>query len=360
MAPAKPQPRKPPKPVKKAPPKLQKVQKEIHVPLPTIPLDLQQLLLNIFGDAFSTRLNVDIKPLLQEIKGHLFNREFSAAFGRREFLEAYAARWSPSRALGYLQVFEDLKHELGIFKGGGEDEGCVKSRKVVCLGGGAGAEIVAFAGLMRALKSPGENGGMADEEGKSVEVVNVDMADWGPVVDKLRDGIVTAPVLSAYASAAVKEANTAFLDEKAMDIAFHQHDILSTPFPTISPILENSHLVTLMFTLNELYTTSVSLTQSFLLNLTKCLRPGAMLLVVDSPGSYSTVSLNGAEKKYPVHWLLDFTLLGKGGKEGKEGLKGWEKVLEDESRWFRIQEELKYPIELENMRYQVHLYRRVD
>ena len=85
-----------------------------------------------------------------------------------------------------------------------------------------------------------------------------------------------------------------------------------------------------------------------------------MLLVVDSPGSYSTVSLNGADKNYPMQWLLDHTLLAdtSGGK-AKEEVRMWEKVQEDDSRWFRLDDRLSYPIELENMRMQLHLYRRL-
>ncbi|KAL9001813.1 MAG: hypothetical protein Q9188_005227, partial [Gyalolechia gomerana] len=89
------------------------------------------------------------------------------------------------------------------------------------------------------------------------------------------------------------------------------------------------------------------------------------------PGSYSTVGVNGTGtdgegkgngngkggKKYPMQWLLDHTLLeavnGVGNKDGK-----WEKVHGEESRWFRLGEELRYPISLEDLRMQVHVYRR--
>lgn len=108
-----------------------------------------------------------------------------------------------------------------------------------------------------------------------------------------------------------------------------------------------------MFTLNELYSTSVPKTQRLLKNLTASMREGAYLLVVDSPGSYSTVAINGVEKKYPMQWLLDHTLLGRHPETAL-----WEKVLTNESQWFRLPEGLEYPLELENMRYQIHLFRR--
>jgi 25S rRNA (uracil2843-N3)-methyltransferase len=73
--------------------------------------------------------------------------------------------------------------------------------------------------------------------------------------------------------------------------------------------------------------------------------------------------LNGAEKKYPMQWLLDHTLLkqanGNLNERGKEEIVRWEKVKEDDSRWYRLDERLRYPIELENMRMQVHLYRKL-
>jgi hypothetical protein len=106
-----------------------------------IPLELQQLLLNIFSNAFAERLSEDFGPLLQEVKGHLYNRDFATAFGKNEYLEAYAARWSASRALGYAELFWDLREQLWPGNeeemiGGGE-RALSKSQKVVCLGGGA-------------------------------------------------------------------------------------------------------------------------------------------------------------------------------------------------------------------------------
>ena len=97
------------------------------------------------------------------------------------------------------------------------------------------------------------------------------------------------------------------------------------------------------------------------------------LLVVDSPGSYAEIQLGrttarvdtgedkvAPTKKYPMKWLLDHTLL-EVAKDGDE--TAWEKVESEDSLWFRIEqkdrEKLRYPIELENMRYQLHCYRRL-
>jgi 25S rRNA (uracil2843-N3)-methyltransferase len=314
-----------------------------------IPLELQQLLLNIFKNSFSERFESDIKPLLQEVKGHLYNRDFLTAFGKEEYLEAYAARWSPSRALGYLEVFESLAQEFQPHSES-EDDSEHSKWEVVCLGGGAGAEIVALGGFLKRLEMTAEK-----EHKREISVAAIDVAAWTNVVDKLRSHIVSKPPLSKFASAAAQAANTALLDPTSLDVSFHQLDILNAPSAAFAPLVQDKNLITLMFTLNELYATSLSLTQQFLRNLTSSLRPGAFLLVVDSPGSYSSVSLNGAEKRYPMQWLLDHTLL----REERGVTLEWEKVKEDESRWFRLDERLKYPIELEDMRFQLHLYRRL-
>lgn len=341
-----------PKPVKKAPAKAAQVKASIqNAPTSSLPLDLQQLLLNIFKNSFPESLSSDVKSSIQEVKGHLYNRDFSTAFGKKEYLEAYALRWSPSRALCYLQILHDLKDELDVLKVSGEDSGQVEWN-VVSLGGGAGAEIVALGGLMKLLEP------VTQEHHARIKTSAVDIADWESVVTSLGEGVVTKPPLSKYASAAVQAANQALTDASSFGVAFHQHDVLNLEMEIMKSVVENADLVTLMFTLNELYTTSLSLTQKFLLNLTTCLRPGARLLVVDSPGSYSSVSLNGTEKKYPMQWLLDHTLLSTGAKRIVEPPK-WEKIKEEESSWFRLPEGLKYPIELENMRYQLHLYRRL-
>ncbi|KAH7049390.1 hypothetical protein B0J12DRAFT_103928 [Macrophomina phaseolina] len=338
------------------------------------PLELQQLLLNVFRDAFPDRFGSDLKPLLQEVKQHLYNRDFLTAFGKDEYLEAYAVRWSPSRALGYLQVFCDIEEHV-CPSNEPDEKGIGDAMKIVCLGGGAGAEIVGLAGFLKLLgkkDTPLQNIQTNDTENIApktaipqsvqprLEVSAIDIANWSPIVTSLQTAITTSPPLSKYASAAAKEANAALLSSDIFNTTSVQQDVLAMSTADLSVQLKDADLITIMFTLNELYTSSLAKTQAFLMKLTGCLRPESLLLVVDSPGSYSTVTLNGAEKQYPMQWLLDHTLLSipKDAKSKEEGPK-WEKILTDESRWFRLPEGLKYPIDLENMRYQIHLYKRL-
>jgi 25S rRNA (uracil2843-N3)-methyltransferase len=118
-------------------------------------------------------------------------------------------------------------------------------------------------------------------------------------------------------------------------------------------------LLTLFFTLNELYTASIGKTTALLLSLSLTAKRGTLLLVVDSPGSYSETTVGKEAKKYPVQWLLDHALLGTEKSRSEEATASWMKVFSDDSRWFRLPDGLHYPIPLENMRYQISLYRKI-
>ncbi|KAB8279442.1 hypothetical protein BDV30DRAFT_201603, partial [Aspergillus minisclerotigenes] len=167
-------------------------------------------------------------------------------------------------------------------------------------------------------------------------------------------------------------------DAAGFAVRFRRSDVLSISEDELKDLLhlETSNkgnttvMVTLMFTLNELFSTSMAKATAFLLRTTDLVRPGTLLLVVDSPGSYSTLKLGkgkaqeGAasaaavqERQYPMKFLLDHTLLSVA--EGK-----WERVYSQDSRWWRRDAaRLGYDVGegagLEDMRYQVHIYRRL-
>jgi len=63
--------------------------------------------------------------------------------------------------------------------------------------------------------------------------------------------------------------------------------------------------------------------------------------------------------KYPMQWLMDKVLLDKGiKKEDVEPVAKWEKLVYEESRLNRLEEGLRYPV-LENLKFQVHLFKRL-
>ncbi|KAJ5091498.1 hypothetical protein NUU61_006368 [Penicillium alfredii] len=418
----------------------------------TIPLSLQQLLLDVFKTALlspspprpnpnsttkppetsstdpdpkkssaasentSDEAPLDTKSLIQTIKAHLYQRDFDSAFtdAGEDLLRAYALRWSAARALGYAGL---LKAVLTWMLRLGENGGAGPDTRVVCIGGGAGAEIVALAAAWRDLEvgsksleqgvagvsleeneadteartapeistaEEGEDEGDTPAVGPSrihprFSVAAVDIADWSAVVDRLARTIsssdVPTPSTSKYQPPLLPAAaNTTTTTEDRTDfsVLFHRADILSLPEPDLKNILIDTSstpnspalLVTLMFTLNELFSTSMPKATGLLLRLTELLPPGAVLLVVDSPGSYSTLKLgkgkDGAaqERKYPMKFLLDHTLLSVA--EGR-----WERVFTQDSRWWRRDAaRLRYEVGegagLEDMRFQVHVYRRLE
>ncbi len=183
---------------------------------------------------------------------------------------------------------------------------------------------------------------------------------------KLYGGLTTPPPLSAYASAAAKTANAAFVEPSRFAIAQRQHDVLALEESQLADVIAGRApavtaataaaptLVTLLFTLNELFTAAgVGRTTTLLLRLGSVVPKGSLLLVVDSPGSYSETLVGGQARRYPMQWLLHRVLTSADDCV-------WEKVASADSAWFRLADELDYPIPLEDMRYQMHLYRAAE
>ncbi|KAI9884540.1 MAG: Transketolase [Watsoniomyces obsoletus] len=348
----------------------------------SVPLSMQQDVLRIFQDALLSKFTPDLSSVVQEIKGHLYARDFDLAFGKPAYREAYAIRWSASRALAYLVIFHDLRdywlpRREGMSSSAGEASDSSSSSgattggdmneeptsiarspdqgarfRVTCLGGGGGAEAVSLATTWSSRWAQP----VALDVELAVDIV--DRADWSDVIRRLE--LAMNDRLQGRSGNA-ESAQQAVDPRRSLKLSFHQGDALDLVTESYRTVLEQSDLVTLMFTLNELYTTSKSRTTAFLLHLGNLLRREALLLVVDSPGSYSTVPLGkeqtAGEKRYPMRWLLDHTLLALSRDD--QGKPQWEKIMMDESRWYRLPDELKYPIELENTRYQIHLFRRI-
>jgi 25S rRNA (uracil2843-N3)-methyltransferase len=204
----------------------------------------------------------------------------------------------------------------------------------------------------------------------------VDIADWSSVVDRLARTIQSpaVPATKSHPAPLQSEGADSFV------VRFERADVLSLAEEGLRKLLHlqdaaapaRTVLVTLMFTLNELFSTSMAKTTEFLLRATDMLTAGTVFLVVDSPGSYSTLKLgksakkdaeaDGAsaapqERRYPMKFLLDHTLLSVAA--GK-----WEKVYKQDSRWWRRDAaRLRYYVGegagLEDMRFQIHVYRRL-
>lgn len=309
-------------------------QKQDSSPAAPILVHNQQRILNLFSDSFQAVLSSDsFTQTLQEIKQALFNRDFDLAFGKEEYLEAYAARWSPSRALCYANVFLTLKQQLA------EVTSTFGKIRMISIGGCA-AEHVGFASYLSQTHTKGT-------------LTLVDSAPWANVAATLQSSLTTPPPLSKYASESAKASNAAFLPQSQLTINAIQQDALAMDKSQWAELLGTKPIVlTIMFTLNELYTNGgIKKTTELLKTLAEVLPHNSLLLVVDSPGSYSETAIGKEKKRYPMQWLLNHTL------EAMESeTQSWHFVDGKDSIWFRLPEHLSYPIQLENMRYLLQVY----
>ncbi|KAG7288745.1 hypothetical protein NEMBOFW57_005102 [Staphylotrichum longicolle] len=327
----------------------------------------QQRVLDVFRHAFGDALSSpNLTATLQSVKQALYDRDFARAFGDPEHLAVYAARWSPTRALCYASVLDGIMEYLEPLlssssvdttsqsgnKDGDDEEAAplndAASLKVLSIGGGA-AELVAFGAFLN------------QHFPLSGSIALLDSGPWDTVVSQLTTALTTPPPISKYANAAAKLSNAAMVPSSYLHPTFLQQDVLALDKAGVVSLLGTTPLlVTILFTLNELFTAGgIRKTTTFLLDMTSTIPLGSLLLVVDSPGSYSEATVGKEAKRYPMQWVLDKVLLSD---EAPTALgRQWIKVESHDSVWFRLASEaLDYPIPLENMRYQMHLYRMVD
>lgn len=290
----------------------------------------QQGILNLFQSSFPKTFDDQLMGLIQTLRGHLFNRRFAEAFNNPELSDAYAVQWAASRSLAYTDMFNRLESVLGESISAGHGETRIS---VVCIGGSA-AELVALSHTRCFSRA---------------DVVSLSLLDGSPsIASSLKE---LAEQCSMGRSNIITEINGDWdaLKPGAID--------------RVKEIVERGSeqvLICLMFTLNELYDSSVKETTRMLMDLSKQLPQGSFLMVVDSPGTYSGVNLQNGDKKgaeenrrYPMQWLLDRTLTAP---KGDDTDSQWRKLVSNDSCWFRVSDGLQYPLRLENTRYQLHLY----
>ncbi|KAF5099956.1 hypothetical protein D0Z00_001436 [Geotrichum galactomycetum] len=297
----------------------------------------EQQLLDLFINTFETDPQV-LTPIIQGVKAALYDRDYPTAFGTLQNLEAYVARWTPSRALSYAHLFSNLV-ESALYAPNSSNFDNDKTKRILSIGGGAGAEIVGF-GALALLNHRGNRD-------CKLHVTAVDVAEWDPVVAKIANYMNqnwTDNSNDASMSLDEQLANLSLIDTDEIKVDFINHDILTLPRDRLD--FSKLDLITSMFTTNELFTASRVGTVNFLKSLVEC-RKGTLLLFVESAGSYSEVMVG--TKKFPVHFLIKHVLTHN---------NTWELLSSADSKWYRLPPGLSYPMQLENMRYFYRLYIR--
>lgn len=280
--------------------------------------------IDLFLDSFKHVLaSEELPEMIQVVKGQLFQRNYLAAFDNDDKRFAYAARWTPARALAYSSLFASCEQIISML------EDPEKNRRVLCIGGGAASELVGLASVFAKLKL--QNGG----SGSSLHVDIVDIADWSTIVRNF----------TSYVQ------NKWFYDPKRLTTNFIHADVLKAS-PDLFKLNETD-LVTLLFTTNELFCEQRTETVQFLHSLSTNCKKGSLLLMAESAGSYSHITIG--EKKFPVQFLIDTVLVGRPGANNG----AWEIVDLSETCWYRIiDSSISYPVKLENMRFFYRLYRK--
>ncbi len=107
-----------------------------------------------------------------------------------------------------------------------------------------------------------------------------DLFDWTSPLSTVLESLATHAPLS-YGSSRLTFSTSDVLDPKQSHVAAWR----------------NSHVITMMFVLNELLQESKSRAMLFLSKLVESMQPGALLLVVDSAGDFSQVSLGKGQEE---------------------------------------------------------------
>lgn len=279
-------------------------------------------ILELFKQSFSQiLLSPDLQEHIQTVKGNLYDRDYLVAFDNDDKRFAYASRWSPARSLAYASLFASLEPIVELLSSPEENI------EALCIGAGASSELVGLGAVFCRLKE-------SHSTSPSLLHLNiVDIANWSTVV--------------SHVTKHIKD-NWVYREEK-FNSSFLYKDILDE---NVSLRLSQQSLITLLFTTNELFTEKKRETMKFLQRLNVKCKTGTFLLIAESAGSYSHITVG--TKTFPVQFLIDTILCGKPNEAGP-----WEIVKQSESCWYRINtKEVDYPMKLENMRFFYRLYRK--
>ncbi|CDO92926.1 unnamed protein product [Kluyveromyces dobzhanskii CBS 2104] len=329
-----------------------------------------QDILDLFKVAFSDELygdeidEVELREQVQAVKANLYDREYTKAFDSVEKRVAYCCRWSPSRAVAYSSLFASLKPVKNVLQCKHPDDGLDEedsdsdsdditqhlskrlesldldplSMNVLCIGGGAGGELVSFASIFAPSRDYNSQYATDKREKKfsSLNIQVVDIADWSDIVGRIDHTIKSKWLRS---------------QSENFSINFKHADILSMTTSQLN--LDKVNLISLLFTTNELFMEDKAKSIRFLQQLNKNCASGTYLLIVESAGSFSHIEVGS--KKFPIQFLIDTILQGKRGDE-ENGC--WDLVDMEDSIWYRCDEKFDYKLKLENMRFFYRLYRK--
>ncbi|KAJ1675968.1 hypothetical protein EV182_000221 [Spiromyces aspiralis] len=263
----------------------------------------------------------DFQGRVQEIKKAFYARDFDAIFLTPENLPVYSAMYTPRRALCYYQMFTSEPELVKVLR---------QRKHIYCLGAGSGSELLGISAAFCHVAAPAPDHKVprATKEAKPLVIHTQDYADWTPVLTRLEDSI-----RRKWGVTEGEHIRCEYSQNNLMEIRQELRDELG-----------RADLVTVMFVFNELFTAK-SKAMEFVKAMVMHLRRGALLLLVDSAGSFSSVKVG--ERNYMSHMFFD-------------ALKShFKPLISDDARWYRHPAQLDYPLPVENMRYFIRLYQKL-
>ena len=247
----------------------------------------------------------DYDNKLRTIKDLFLKRDFNNIFENPKLLPYYVVEYIPGRSLCYRDLFIKIPQLLEIIRDG---------ERILCLGGGNGAELLAIGSLVGMFQN-------------NLSMNIIDLSDYN-VIPTLMQSIVCK-----------------FNLQNKLNCTTTVQDLCSEDLD-LSPLIKETKLITCCFVLNEILTSSKLKFARLVTQLTKHMPRNCLLLVVDSAGSFSETQIGSNSEKYMLFDLLD-------------AIKVLKKVTSHNSVWYRYQTELTYPRKINNMRFLLRLYQKV-
>mmetsp|Transcript_23342 Transcript_23342/g.32642 ORF Transcript_23342/g.32642 Transcript_23342/m.32642 type:complete len:369 (+) Transcript_23342:144-1250(+) len=317
-----------------------------------------ELLSTVCKDAFQAK---DFDERLKNIKRNFFERNYEGVFSNPENLCFYAAQYVPPRAMCYFnflrrhgKVFEESFCPLDPSKWLSK-KGKRRKATIHCIGAGPGSEAIGISRFLSDMLLDHHHRGsqeltMTAVPPPRVHVHTYDRSDFSWLFSKT-DGykkLVRSWFSDTTFPASTRKATTSPI------LHFKQLDVLNPP-EEVFKSWERAHLITFCFVVAELFKAdgdgSLLLFRKLRDQMSK---QGAMILVIESAGTFSFVKPKVGEQKQWLYCILDRLLLEK----DTEGICTWECIAKSNSEWFRLEKGLDYPLKLNNMRYFFRLYRR--
>lgn len=309
-----------------------------------------QEIIDLFKVTFNNELYVtDFNQLLeqiQKVKTELYNREYIEAFNEDWKRVAYCCRWTPSRSISYASLFSHFPEIVDIITKSNESNNNNNNdngSRILCVGGGAGAELIAITSIFTPFIHTKKKKNI-DNDGNNtlLEVTLIDIVNWDHVIKRIMDQVKEKWLYNNL--------------WETYKVTFLNHDILrSIDDEDVKNVtsLKELNLITMLFTTNELFKEDRAGSIRFLQRLNQQCQQGCYLLILESAGSYSHITVGS--KRFPIQFLIDTILIGA-QRKGIEGC--WELISQNDSIWYRCDNTLDYPIRLENMRFFYRLYRK--